>query len=503
MSRLSVPLQIAAGFLVGIVLLTIVAAISLKRIDLMRARANEAAVLGGVSTVSRDVLARMLDEEAAIRGYEASGEARYLDALPGAEAALRSDIAALDRADQTQAVDSPRLEQIDLQAALIERDVARVKKSYAAVGEFSKSLDAFARFRADDDALLQYATVQGKAAWDEFERALVVLLFVLTSTTAGSVLALVLTAAAISGGIARRLGKVTRELTDVTENDVRNLTEAFGRLSSGDVSATFESSRRIIVDDGRDEIAKLAGSYNGLAEGLEIVSLEFNRMTEALISRDIETIVRLTRAAEFRDDVTGMHVIRVGYMCEAVGRTAGLSDEECKRLLLAAPMHDIGKVATPDRILLKPGPLTSSELEVMRQHTIAGYEILKDSQSPMLQCAAEIALSHHERFDGQGYPQRLSGTNIPFSGRLCSVVDVFDALTSVRPYKPAWPLEKALDALNSDSGTHFDPEVVNLFHKTYERIMEIRRNFADAGTSADLIRESFVGSVKRTLVSNG
>jgi putative two-component system response regulator len=223
----------------------------------------------------------------------------------------------------------------------------------------------------------------------------------------------------------------------------------------------------------------LAKSRRQLADRAAWLREEVERATSALVAREIETIARLTRAAEFRDDVTGMHVIRVGHMCAALGRAAGLSEEDCNKLLLAAPMHDIGKVATPDDILLKPGPLTAAEFEIMKQHTTAGYEILKGSESEMLQWAADIALTHHERYDGAGYPRRLAGHAIPLCGRLCSVVDVFDALTSQRPYKEPWPIDRAAATIVAASGTQFDPEIVALFDESLAAIVAIKQEFSD------------------------
>jgi response regulator RpfG family c-di-GMP phosphodiesterase len=223
----------------------------------------------------------------------------------------------------------------------------------------------------------------------------------------------------------------------------------------------------------------LARNQRYLADRALWLNEEVARATAGLVDREIETILRLTRAAEFRDDATGMHVIRVGHMCAVLARKIGLPEEEAQTLLLAAPMHDIGKVATPDAILLKPGPLSAEEFEVMKRHTIDGYEILKDSKSVMLQCAAEIALTHHERFDGQGYPRGLKGNDIPLSGRLCSVVDVFDALTSVRPYKAAWSIEKAVEALDTGAGTQFDPEIIGFFQASLPEIREIKNRFSD------------------------
>jgi putative two-component system response regulator len=195
--------------------------------------------------------------------------------------------------------------------------------------------------------------------------------------------------------------------------------------------------------------------------------------------RERETINRLSRAAEFRDNETGMHIVRMGRFAQVLGRAMGLGEDEAEVLLLAAPMHDIGKVATPDAILLKPGKLTPDEWTIMKQHTTAGYEILKDSSSKMLQKGAEIALTHHEKWDGSGYPNGVSGDDIPISGRICALSDVFDALTSVRPYKPAWPVEQAIVYIHQSSGTHFDPELVKLFERVMPEINEIRAKLTD------------------------
>lgn len=224
-------------------------------------------------------------------------------------------------------------------------------------------------------------------------------------------------------------------------------------------------------------LLELASSRKKMADRAEWLRAEVERATEAIASREIETILRLTRAAEFRDDITGMHVIRVGHICATLARGMGMPDEECKRYLLAAPMHDIGKVATPDGILLKPGPLTPDEFEIMKLHTIAGYEILKESASEMLQLAAEIALTHHERFDGNGYPRGLKGSEIPLSGRLCSLADVFDALTSARPYKEAWTIEAAVENIDAGRGKQFDPELIELFQRCFDEIVAIKQRF--------------------------
>lgn len=201
--------------------------------------------------------------------------------------------------------------------------------------------------------------------------------------------------------------------------------------------------------------------------------------TDKLREREQDTIHCLTRAAEFRDNETGMHIVRMGHYSAVLGRAAGFSPAEAELMLLAAPMHDVGKVATPDYILLKNGPLTPSEFEIMKQHTVAGYEILRGVDSDMLRLAATIALTHHERFDGSGYPNGVKGTEIPIAGRIVAICDVFDALLSNRPYKEAWPLDRTLDALSKGRGSHFDPELVLTFFGVMKEILELRREYSD------------------------
>lgn len=176
-----------------------------------------------------------------------------------------------------------------------------------------------------------------------------------------------------------------------------------------------------------------------------------------------DTLMRLAKAGEYRDEVTGAHVARIGLFSRQIAETMGLGEQECDLIEQAAPLHDIGKIGVPDRLLQKPGQFTDQEREDMKSHTIIGYEILKDSPSRYLQMGAEIALSHHEKFDGSGYPYGIKGNDIPLAARIVTVADVYDALTSSRPYKNAWPVEKALDFLKQYKGTYFDPDCVNAF----------------------------------------
>jgi CHASE2 domain-containing sensor protein len=185
--------------------------------------------------------------------------------------------------------------------------------------------------------------------------------------------------------------------------------------------------------------------------------------TTELRETQLEIIQRLAAATESRDEETGLHLERIGLMCERVGLALGLTAVEAETLRHASLLHDVGKIAVPDAILTKPGPLTDEEWVVMRRHAEAGAAILSGSRAPIMRMAEEIALTHHERWNGTGYPQGLAGDAIPLVGRICAVCDVFDALLSPRPYKEPWPLQDALDELRRERGQHFDPAVVDAF----------------------------------------
>jgi putative two-component system response regulator len=199
-------------------------------------------------------------------------------------------------------------------------------------------------------------------------------------------------------------------------------------------------------------------------------------VAEALQS---DTMRRLVRLAEFRDDQTGQHMLRVGRYCELIARRLGWPQERCERLRLASELHDVGKVAIPDHILRKPGKLTDGEFEVMSSHTNVGYRLLVDSDSDLMRLAATIALSHHERWDGSGYPGGLAGTAIPPEGRLVAVADVFDALTSHRVYRPAFPIGIAVDMMTAQRGRQFDPGMLDAMLAVFDQIETVRRIYGD------------------------
>ena len=207
-----------------------------------------------------------------------------------------------------------------------------------------------------------------------------------------------------------------------------------------------------------------------------------NMVREATLdvrAREKETLYRLARAGEFRDSDTGNHILRMARYSRLIADVIGLSREEAEAIELAAPLHDIGKIGIPDHILLKPARLTDEEAREMRAHPQIGYEILKDSPSTYLRMGALIALGHHEKFDGSGYPHGLVGDHIPLPARVVAVADVFDALTSIRPYKKAWTSAEAFDYLQAQSSTHLDPELVAAFLRVREQTLAIQRDFMD------------------------
>ncbi|MGA1802547.1 HD domain-containing phosphohydrolase [Rhizobium sp. HT1-10] len=215
-----------------------------------------------------------------------------------------------------------------------------------------------------------------------------------------------------------------------------------------------------------------------LANKAEWLRREVEKAVADLREREREIIDRLTIAASYKDPETARHTLRVGLYSEAIARAYGLDEKLCHDILLAAPMHDIGKVGIPDAVLLKKGKFTEEEFNQMQRHTLVGCEILGQSPSSLLQLAAEIAGSHHERWDGNGYPLRLSGDDIPLPGRIVAIADNFDALTTERPYKEAWSFERTVSHIAERAGTQFDPQCVAAFltvTDTFASIMQEHR----------------------------
>ncbi len=201
--------------------------------------------------------------------------------------------------------------------------------------------------------------------------------------------------------------------------------------------------------------------------------------TEELKETQLQVLRRLGRAAEFRDNETGNHILRMSKICSLLAKSLGWPNEEVELMLHASPMHDIGKIGITDSILLKPGKLEPEEFQIMKTHAEIGAGILEGGDSALLRLARTIALTHHEKWDGSGYPLGLSGTDIPIASRIAAVADVFDALISSRPYKPAWPLEKAIDFLKENTGRHFDPEIVEHFLKNLDAVKSIVNQYPE------------------------
>lgn len=203
------------------------------------------------------------------------------------------------------------------------------------------------------------------------------------------------------------------------------------------------------------------------------------KRTQELQETRLEIIRRLGHAAEYRDEETGNHIIRMSKMCALLAGKAGWSKEQCDLILQASPMHDIGKIGIPDAILLKPGKLDPQEWQTMKAHAEIGGRLLEGSDNELMVMAREIAINHHEKWDGSGYPSGLEGENIPLSGRIAALADVFDALTSARPYKKAWPIADAVRLIRESRGKHFDPELVDLFLDDVDSFAKIKNTYQD------------------------
>ena len=201
--------------------------------------------------------------------------------------------------------------------------------------------------------------------------------------------------------------------------------------------------------------------------------------TRELAETRLEIIRRLGRAAEYKDDATGLHVIRMSHYAKLLALSYGFGEDRAELLFHAAPMHDIGKIGIPDGILQKPGALTPDEWVIMRQHPAIGAGIIGKQQGELLETARVVALTHHEKWDGSGYPRGRKGEDIPVEGRIVAVADVFDALTSKRPYKDAWPMHKAVDFLRDNAGLHFDPDLVPCFLELMPEIERVRAEYSD------------------------
>lgn len=234
----------------------------------------------------------------------------------------------------------------------------------------------------------------------------------------------------------------------------------------------------------RQAQALLRNQNQHLEEMVHDRTVELQIAHQQLQESRLQVVRRLGRAAEYRDNETGLHIIRMSYISVILGRAAGMSEEDLDLLLNASPMHDIGKIGVPDNILLKPGKFEPEEWEIMKTHAQIGADILSGDDSPMMTMAREIALTHHEKWDGSGYPNGLKGKDIPLVGRVSALADVFDALTSERPYKKAWSTDDAIEFIKDNSGSHFDPDLVDYFIQNLDLIADIKEKYMEPVATA-------------------
>ena len=263
-------------------------------------------------------------------------------------------------------------------------------------------------------------------------------------------------------------------ITVVSEKSVR-----YDALEAGATAFLTRPIDQIECRTSCRNLLKLHEQQSIIQDRADWLARQVDVATQQIVSREQETLLRLAKAGEYRDEDTGYHVIRMAKYSREIAEELGLGDKECDEIEYAAPMHDIGKIGIPDNILLKPGKFEPDEWQIMQNHTLIGHAILSNSQSRYIQTGSVIALNHHERFDGSGYPNGLAGKDIPLVARIVSVADVYDALVSARPYKNPWKVEKAQEYLRNHSGTQFDPNCVDAFFDRLRNIEKIHTKFSD------------------------
>lgn len=214
----------------------------------------------------------------------------------------------------------------------------------------------------------------------------------------------------------------------------------------------------------------------------DVLKSEVDKATKDISSREDETLRVLGSAAEYKDPETGEHILRVAHYSRLIAEELTEDDELRQRIFRAAPLHDIGKIGVPDTILLKPAKLTAAEYDEIKKHPLMGYEIMKGAESPYLKTGAQIALTHHEKWNGKGYPKGLSKEEIPLPGQIVAIADVFDALTSLRPYKKPWSFQEAVELLKSEREEHFAPDAIDAFLAHLDEIREILTTYSDETT---------------------
>ena len=270
-------------------------------------------------------------------------------------------------------------------------------------------------------------------------------------------------------------------ITVVSEKSVR-----YDALEAGATAFLTRPIDQIECRTSCRNLLKLHEQQSIIQDRADWLARQVEVATQQIIAREKETLIGLAKAGEYRDEDTGYHVVRMAKYSREIASALGLSEKECDEIEYAAPLHDIGKIGTPDKILLKPEKLEPEEWIVMQEHTKIGHSILSNSQSRYMQTGSIIALNHHERFDGSGYPNGISGKDIPLVARIVSVADVYDALISIRPYKQAWSHSDAEDYLEKHVGTQFDPICVEAFFERIENIRSIQNTFSDCDNAPDI-----------------
>ncbi len=267
------------------------------------------------------------------------------------------------------------------------------------------------------------------------------------------------------------------------QNDPATRRRALEHGAKDFVTKPFDTTDVLLRVRNMLEVRKL---YNDRRSQNAILEERVRERTLALEERNrqleqarIEVIRRLARVGEYRDNETGFHVLRMSRSCHRLALAAGLDAATAERILHASQMHDLGKIGIPDAILLKPGRLDADEMALMRTHSSIGAAVFDDSDDELLVMARSIALTHHEKWDGSGYPNGLKETDIPIEGRICAVCDVFDALISNRPYKKAWPLDRVVAFMAENAGSHFDPTLVQLFQEILPDLLVFQDEFRD------------------------
>jgi len=255
------------------------------------------------------------------------------------------------------------------------------------------------------------------------------------------------------------------------KNNIQNGSIDFEQIKkyAMDISKVYKSEK-----EKRKELEATFNQLVKYAEALNITIGELKDRNKELREAYIDTINRLVLAAEYKDKETGLHIVRLRRYSALIAEKIGLPIRDVHIINYAAPMHDVGKIGIPDSILMKSGKLTVDEFKIMKAHATIGAKILANSNSEIIQVAQQIAISHHEKYNGRGYPQGLNGEKIPLVGMIVNLADVFDALTSRRPYKDPYPVEVAVDMIRKERGQHFNPEVVNVFLENIDEIIEIK-----------------------------